>query len=141
MQIFHSLMSKLNRYRLITDRITGKDYMHRYYLFLKDRATFPFNVTLHRIVKSDEPFLHDHPWAYMTIILKGGYWENTIEGRTWKGPGSVIKRGAQDFHWLELENEQPVTTLFFMGPQKREWGFLNSNNEWIHYKEFLYGTK
>jgi len=28
-----------------------------------------------------------------------------------------------------------------MGPQKREWGFLNSNGEWIHYKEFLYGTK
>jgi hypothetical protein len=77
----------------------------------------------------------------MTIILRGGYWENTLKGRTWKGPGSVIRRGAQEFHWLELDNEKPVTTLFFMGPQKRDWGFLNSNNEWIHYKEFLYGTK
>ena len=141
MRLFHSLMNKLDRYRLIPDRLTGADYMHRYYLFLKDRTKFPFNVTLHKIVKSDEPFLHDHPWPYMTIILKGGYWENTPKGRTWKGPGSVIRRGAQDFHWLELDNEKPVTTLFFMGPQKREWGFLNSNGEWIHYKEFLYGTK
>jgi len=140
MNLFHSLMSSLNRYRLIPDRMTGTDYMHRYYLFLKDRANFPFNVTLHKIVKSDEPFLHDHPWPYMTIILKGGYWENTPEGRTWKGPGSVIKRGAQEFHWLELENEQPVTTLFFMGPQQRDWGFLDCG-EWIHHKEFLNGIK
>lgn len=141
MQIFHSLMNKLNRYRLIPDRITGRDYMHRYYLFLKNRSRFPFNLTLHKIVKSDEPFLHDHPWPYMTIILKGGYWENTPEGRTWKSPGSIIRRGAHEFHWLELENEKPVTTLFFMGPQQRDWGFLNNNGEWIPSEEFLYGTK
>jgi hypothetical protein len=46
----------------------------------------------------------------------------------------------QEFHWLELENEQPVTTLFFMGPQQREWGFLDCG-EWIHHEEFLYGVK
>ena len=77
----------------------------------------------------------------MTIILKGGYWENTPEGRTWKSPGSIIRRGAHEFHWLELENEKPVTTLFFMGPQQRDWGFLNNNGEWIPSEEFLYGTK
>ena len=56
---------------MIPDRMTGADYMHRYYLFLRDRTKFPVNVTLHKIVKSDEPFLHDHPWPYMTIILRG----------------------------------------------------------------------
>ena len=97
-ELFHFIMTKLDRYRLIPDRVTGADYMHRYYLFLRNRSTFPVNVTLHKIVKSDEPFLHDHPWSYMTIILKGGYFENTPEGRTWKGPGSVIRRGAEDYH-------------------------------------------
>ena len=77
----------------------------------------------------------------MTILLTGGYSENTLKGRTWKCPGSVIRRGAQEFHWLELDNEKPVTTLFFMGKQTRDWGFLNSNSDWIHHKEFLYGTK
>ncbi len=77
MSLFHKIMNKLGRYRLIKDRISGDDYMHRYYLFLKDRKWFPFNLTLHKIVKSDEPVMHDHPWAYMTIILKGGYWEHT----------------------------------------------------------------
>jgi len=135
--LFHSIMIKLDRYRLIPDRFSGADYMHRYYLFLKDRNTFPFNLTLHKIVKSDEPFLHDHPWSYITIILRGGYWENTIDGRTWKGPGSIIKRKAKDYHWLELDNDNPATTLFFMGRQQRNWGFLNNKNEWIEHEEFL----
>ena len=77
MGFLHNLMNKLGRYRLIPDRRTGEDYMHRYYLFLKDRKKFPFNVTLHKILKSDDPIFHDHPWPYMTIILKGGYWEHT----------------------------------------------------------------
>ena len=71
----------------------------------------------------------------MTIVLSGGYWEHTpvfnsigkkfAEFQTWRGPGSIIIRKAKDYHWLELdENVGPATTLFFMGPQLREWGFL-----------------
>ena len=146
MNIFHKLFNKLGRYRLIFDRRTGADYMHRYYLFLKDRRWFPFNVTLHRIVRSDDPVFHDHPWSYITIILKGGYWEHTpivefdqIVGETvtWRGPGSVIMRNSEELHWLELDSSLgPATTLFFMGPQIREWGFVINNN-WIRHDECL----
>jgi hypothetical protein len=142
----HKLMDKLGRYRLILDRVTKEPYMHRYYLFLKDRKWFPFNVVLHKIVKSDEPVFHDHPWPFITIVLSGGYWEHTPvlddNGRQiaditqWRGPGSIIMRGSKDYHWLELdENVGPVTTLFFMGPQLREWGFLK--DKWIHNEEYL----
>ena len=145
-------MNKLGRYRLIPDRRTGEDYMHRYYLFLKDRSWFPFNFTLHKIVKSDDPIFHDHPWPYITVILKGGYWEHTplfneqgkkfAEFSTWYGPGSIIKRSAKEFHWIELDDEVgPATTLFFMGPQQREWGFLigktNTKTQWIQWKNYL----
>lgn len=145
MHLFHKLMNKLDRYRLIPDRRTGQDYMHRYYLFLKDRKTFPFNLMLHKIVKSDDPYMHDHPWPFLTVVLKGGYWEHTFdkngeEIRVWHGPGSVIKRSAEEYHWLELDNEQPATTLFFVGPQKREWGFLENGN-WIHHEKFLRTNK
>jgi hypothetical protein len=155
MSWFHELMVKLDRYRLIPDRRTGDDYMHRYYLFLKDRKWFPFNFTLHKIIKSDDPIFHDHPWSYMTIILKGGYWEHTpvfnSEGKVfaqfqrWRGPGSIIIRGAKDYHWLELdENVGPATTLFFMGPQVRDWGFLKGSNtktDWIQHEKYLQGIK
>jgi len=44
-------------------------------------------------------------------------------------------------HWLELEMGKPATTLFFMGRQQREWGFLvtvrQSKAKWIHYKTYL----
>jgi len=139
-------MNKLGRYRLIPDRRTGADYMHRYYIFLKDRKWFPFNVTLHKIVKSDDPIFHDHPWGYMTIILRGGYWEHTpvfnsrgqkfAEYSRWRGPGSIIIRNAQEYHWLELDEERPTVSLFFMGRQQRDWGFLK-DNKWIQHEEYL----
>ena len=156
MGFFHTLMNKLGRYRLIPDRQTGEDYMHRYYLFLKDRTKFPFNVTLHKIVKSDDPIFHDHPWSYMTIILKGGYWEHTpvfnndgkkiAEFQKWRGPGSVIIRKAKDYHWLELDDSVgPAITLFFMGSQQREWGFLVDNTKrkshWIQWEHYLNNYK
>lgn len=165
MSLFHKLMDKLGRYRLIPDRVTGDDYMHRYYLFLKDRKWFPFNVTLHKIVRSDDPIMHDHPWPYLTIVLKGGYYEHTpvfdsdgkkfAECSRWRGPGSIIRRGAKEYHWLELEDGKPATTLFFMGRQQREWGFLvevkkgahrwiNNNhylNDWINFHKKYVATK
>ena len=152
MSFLHNIMNKLGRYRLIPDRSSGEDYLHRYYLFLKDRKWFPFNVTLHKIVRSDDPIMHDHPWSYLTIILSGGYWEHTplfdingkmlTEFQTWRGPGSIIKRSANEFHWLELdENVGPATTLFFMGSQQREWGFLvqakKGTNRWIKWSDYL----
>lgn len=152
MGFFHNLMNKLGRYRLIPDRTTGEDYLHRYYIFLKDRKYFPFNVTLHKIVRSDDAIMHDHPWGYMTVVLKGGYWEHTpifnnegkmfAEFQTWRGPGSIIKRKAGEYHWLELdESVGPATTLFFMGRQQREWGFLVQTKKglhrWIKWTDYL----
>jgi hypothetical protein len=147
MGFLHDMMVKLGRYKLVPDRTTGEDYLHRYYLFLKDRKHFPFNLTLHKIVRSDEPVMHDHPWSYMTIVLRGGYWEHTpvfnyegkkiAEFQEWRGPGSVIMRKANEYHWLELDPDVgPATTLFFMGPQQREWGFLKGNT-WCKWKDYL----
>jgi hypothetical protein len=97
-------------------------------------------------VRSDDPVFHDHPWPYITIILRGGYWEHTpiveldeIVGETviWRGPGSIIKRNSEELHWLELDEKVgPATTLFLMGPQVREWGFV-INNHWIRHDECL----
>lgn len=155
-KLLHTIMNKLGRYRLIPDRRTGEDYMHRYYLFLKDRKFFPFNITLHKIVKSDDPIFHDHPWPFITIILKGGYWEHTpvyndkgeifAEFTTWRGPGSILKRSAKEFHWLEIdENVGPATTLFLMGPQQRDWGFLinrtKKKHQWIQWENYLQNYK
>ena len=44
-------------------------------------------------------------------------------------------------HWLELDAGKPATTLFFMGKQQREWGFLvrirQKEPKWVHYQTYL----
>ena len=146
MNFLHNLMNKLGRYRLIPDRRTGEDYMHRYYLFLKDRVKFPFNITLHKIVKSDDPIFHDHPWPYLTIILKGGYWEwipvfNTRGDKiheycVWRCPGSFRWASAKTYHRIELDPAVTCWTLFMPGVKQRDWGFL-VKNKWVQWQDYL----
>ena len=95
-----------DRKRIIFDRGGTIPYLVRYYVFLKDRKNFPFNITLHKVLESDEPQLHDHPWDWGALILKGGYWEHTPQGKFWRGPGSLRFRKAEDLHWLELAKDK-----------------------------------
>lgn len=134
-------MDKLGRRRVITERDSNIPYLIRYYVFLKDRKNFPFNITLHKVLVSDEPTLHDHPWSYATFIIAGGYYENTPKGRFWRGPGHFRYRKASDLHYLELDrdaqgNEKPCWSLFFMGRKAGAWGFLK-DGEWIHNEQYL----
>ena len=71
------LFKRWGRHRVIMDRVNGEPYLERYYVFLKDRNRFPFNIFVHKFLKSDPDDVHDHPWPYFTIILKGGYYEWT----------------------------------------------------------------
>ena len=156
MNIFAKAMDKLGRRRVITERDSDVPYLVRYYLFLKNRKHFPFNITLHKVLVSDVAVLHDHPWSYATLILKGGYWEHipiiSYEGnvcgstRVWRGPGHFRIRKANDLHWLELEtdsdgNEIPCWSLFFMGRKVKEWGFVDwvkhEGYRWIHNEKYL----
>ncbi len=130
-----------NRKRVILDRNNTSEYLVRYYLFIKDRKSFPFNITLHKILMSDEPTLHNHPWNWGALIVKGGYWEHTPNGKFWRGPGSFRFRKSEDLHYLELEkdkdgNELPCWSLFFMGKQKTDWGF-KVNNKIVNHEKYL----
>lgn len=145
-QRFLNLLDKLGRKRIIYDRVHSEPYLERYYLFLKERDKFPFNIFLHKFLKGDPDDVHDHPWPYATLILKGGYWEwipkiNTLgqkwgEYRVWRGPGHFRTCSPTSYHRIELEPGVTAWTLFMPGPHKREWGFL-VNNKWIHNEKYL----
>jgi hypothetical protein len=140
------LMQKLGRHRIILDRQSKEPLLERYYLFLKDRKWFPFNVFVHRFHKSDPGDVHDHPWPYFTLILKGGYYEwlpqfnskgqKLGELQVWRGPGHFRLCGANSYHRIELDPSVTAWTLFIPGPQKREWGFL-VKGKWIHNEQYL----
>jgi hypothetical protein len=144
--LFLSKLESLDRKRIIMDRENNAPYLERYYIFLKDRTWFPFNIFIHKFLKSDPDDVHDHPWPYATLILKGGYWEwipvfNTMgekftEYKVWRGPGHFRFCHAESYHRIELDPEVTAWSLFIPGPKKREWGFL-VNNKWIHNERYL----
>ena len=126
-----------NRHRIIYDRLSEKPYLERYYLFLKDRKWFPFNIFIHKILKSDPDDLHDHPWPYFTLILKGGYLEHTLKGKFWRPPGYFRFASSNSFHRLEIKPNEVCWTLFIVGPKIREWGFLKENTTWQRWDDYL----
>ena len=115
-----------SRKRLLLDRgpswpdyDEAKPFMIRYYLLFRKRPKwFPFNILLHKILKSDLGDLHDHYWSYITIILKGGYWETNENGTFWRGPGYIGFRRASDRHSLSIPKGKATWTLLLAGPNK-----------------------
>ena len=146
MKWFLNFLERIGRKRIVMDRQSDEPYLERYYLFLKDRDRFPFNVFLHKFLKGDPDDVHDHPWPYATLILKGGYYEwlpqfdskgNKIaEMCVWRGPGSFRVCRANSYHRIELDPSVTAWTLFMPGPKKRDWGFL-VNNKWIQHEQYL----
>ena len=115
-----------SRKRLLLDRgpswpdyDKAEPFMIRYYLLFRKRPKwFPFNILLHKILKSDLGDLHDHYWSYITIILKGGYWETNKTGTFWRRPGYIGFRRASDRHSLKIPKGKTAWTLLLAGPNK-----------------------
>jgi len=123
-------------------------YMLRYYLVPRN----PYlNVYLHKFLRSDDDrALHDHPWWFLSVMLKGGYWEHRKGKAKWRESPSVAIRKADTAHRVELDyeyiyddyhrnlgsREKPYWTLIFTGPKIREWGFYCPQG-WRHWHEFV----
>lgn len=117
-------------------------YMNRWWLLPYNRTGYA--VRVHQFLASDHGRdLHNHPWGYTSVVLRGGYWEETfldeatmclpgtdlclhgdeVRQRRWYGPGSVLVRPADSFHRIELwrrpdGSEESCWTLFMTGPQR-----------------------
>lgn len=121
-------------------------YMERFWIVPYGRG--PFAARVHHILRSDDDrAFHDHPWPYLTIILKGGYIEVTPvydadgfyqgERRIWRGAGSVLLRGARSWHRLEIPECVDTWTLFITGPKRQSWGFMAQPKNKIYWREYL----
>ena len=157
------LMERLGRRRIIMDRVNDEPYLERYYIFMKDRSeNFPFNIFIHKFLKSDPDDLHDHPWGFFTFIIAGGYWEYMYEDgppskdvddekenvnsddeperkvvKKWRGPGFFQSVPADHTHRIEIDPERPACwTLFVPRLRVQKWGFFKNNN-WIEADQYL----
>src|SRR5665213_2092023 len=90
---------------------------------------FDISVRVHEILRSDtERHPHDHPWSYLTILLRNAYAEERYNAEgdlidyIIHKPGSILWRPAGSLHRLTLLNG-PVTTLFITFKKRGTWGF------------------
>lgn len=96
----------------------------------------------HTFKRSDYDVFHDHPWSFVTLILAGGYWEETLDARPrFLLPGQIHFRPAAWTHrvrLLELKNgrELPAKTLVWTGPVSRQWGF-HLPSGWVNWREYF----
>jgi hypothetical protein len=99
---------------------------------------FDIAARIHVIKSSDnDRASHNHPWPYITVILRGGYFEHRYDvggvlvSSMWHGPGSVLFRWSTSLHRLEVFNGEPATTLFITFKKRHSWGFMTN---YRHYK-------
>jgi hypothetical protein len=132
---------KICRIQHIT-RGDGDPYLIRFVLF-ESRL---FSVFLHKFIGSDDECPHCHPFAFISIVLSGGYWEtieavdvdnHRTERRIWNGFGNILFRKATHRHRVDLEPGVKAVTLVIAGPKTRPWGFYTQFG-WMFWRDYRY---
>lgn len=86
---------------------------------------FPWNVRIHHIRRPDQDrHLHDHPWNARTIILKGYYDEQRLDGCVIRKRGDTARLNFGEYHRIITVSAGGTWTLFISGPYQGTWGFL-----------------
>lgn len=93
-----------------------------------------FSVFLHRIGTPDSrPTLHDHPWSFVALVLRGGYDEARLNKHTMNVKPRRVRRlnvmRRDDAHYItRLHGDRPCWTLLFVGARRRNWGYWRPVN-------------
>jgi len=82
-----------------------------------------FSIRFHEWHRSDDKRnMHDHPWHFLTLVIRGSYVDVSEQGRDQLRLGSIRFRRATHKHYVEV----PVGgawTILLTTPKIREWGF------------------
>lgn len=127
--------------------VGGKEnpYLKRWWVIPRNPL---FNIYLHQFLRSDDDrALHDHPWAWCSILLRGAYTECTkpmgdgIDTTIFcvYAAGSIRIHRPRFAHRLVIAPGTDCWTLFITGPRVREWGF-HCPKGWVSWQRFTTPT-
>lgn len=95
------------------------------------------SVRAHHILKSDsDRHLHDHPFDFVSIMLKGSYAEirdNRLPPKRYFAPCVLFRRAETAHRLIVIE---PVWTLVLRGPIRRRWGF-HTGDGWVYHRDYV----
>ncbi|KRQ31375.1 hypothetical protein AOT83_04570 [Mycobacteroides sp. H001] len=118
----------------------GELYLKRWYVIPRNPL---LNVYVHQFIHSDDDRApHDHPWWFVSWVLKGHYFEHTDTGVIRRERWSWAFRRAVHRHIVKLDTvtvqdryedgswarsasvqDVPAWTLLITGRRVRQWGF------------------
>ncbi len=115
-----------------------KGYLERWTIFRKGRL----HVRLHYLKKDDcTPFLHSHPFSYISLILKGGYTETLEHKDVMHKRFSLIFRNAKTFHRLKKVDPNTLTFFIAWSTKDKKWDLKNIDLDvpgWTVYDPGIY---
>lgn len=138
--------------RMVLRRTDGVTYMRR----LRIVQTPLFAVYLHRFDAPDPGLdLHDHPWWFASLVLRGGYTEELTDTRQastqalFADEFETCRRGVErewtagTVHSVRLDQchtirrllRIPTWTLVLCGPRRRTWGFYEPDG-WVRSQSY-----
>ena len=121
--------SKISKYQIRWNESLGKEecpYAYRWCFI-----TPYFSIRVHRWLRSDDKrYMHDHPWSFTTIVLKGSYTDVSVEN---KDSDTLIedklkflsirKRTSSHIHYVRI-NKPNTYTLLFTSNIENKWAFF-----------------
>lgn len=128
--------------------VIGDSYVLRWYIWPRNKW---LNLYLHKFQHDDDDrALHDHPWWFISWMLKGSYVEIVQSPPAgWpaiaRGWLSIAFRPATHAHRVVLPRDSegqpiPCWTLILTGPVIREWGFWCPKG-WRSWREYTAGVE
>jgi hypothetical protein len=96
------------------------------------------HIYLHKFCRSDaDKELHDHPWDFLSLILKNGYIEETVDGLERIKAGRLLLRWAEHRHRVHIDESRPSWSLVFTTKKYRDWGFWTEKDGWVFWETFV----
>lgn len=109
-----------------------------------------FALYLHRMDGPDpRPTLHDHPWPFVSLILRGGYDEDrldpndlTVVSRRVRWVNVMPTFGA---HSIRRLLRTPTWTFLIVGRRRRMWGYVERGPDaswtWTPFNRHLHASE
>jgi hypothetical protein len=146
--------------RMRLRRLDGRVYLDRWGVGI-GRSDRWGGLLIHRFTAGDPiKHLHDHPWTFVSLVVRGAYSETIVSGgpaksvwarrvlRLPSGRGSYLRRrtwlsvgGVRpgDQHRVLTVDRSPCWTIVIHGFRRKQWGYYTSAG-FIDVQSFAVGT-